>query len=227
MKSIPSLKPACGHSSHAAHVAPQLPAPTQPLRSDATAVEVCQYYKLQLSYEARRRLTPTLASLDYVERLIAHDLDVDARKVLAAALPLRRSLWWSVLTIHDALRDDQSGEADRLAPVVQWIARPSEEGLLEIRRFDKKVKRSSLWGCLFQAAYAAGGRSTPPDRPKAAAPPEMARRIIGALIAMAASYRQQRGYYERMRRYLLLGQSLAQGPAPWIGRNAQPAKESS
>ncbi|UUO06644.1 hypothetical protein M4951_25285 [Blastopirellula sp. J2-11] len=227
MKSRPFPKHDCRHGSHAKHAATPSPAaaPLSPLRGDATAVEICQRYKLQLSYEARSLLTPTLAPMIYIERLLAKELDAAARKFLAAALPLRRSLWWSVLAIHDALGDDPDGEAFHLAPVVQWIARPSEEGLLAIRRIDKQVKRISLWGCLYQAAYSAGGRATSPDQPIAVAPPEMPRRIIAAIISMAASYREPRGYYERQRRYLLLGKSLVQGPAPWTCRNASPAQE--
>ncbi|EAQ82357.1 DUF6931 family protein [Blastopirellula marina] len=227
MKTRPFAKHDCCHGSHAQRAAAPLPAaaPLSPLRGDASAVEICQRYKLQLSYDARRLLTPTLAPMIFFDRLLTVELDADARRFLAAALPLRRSLWWAVLTIHDALGDDKSGDSFRLAPVVQWIARPSEPGLLAIRSLDKKVKRGSLWGCLYQAVYSAAGRATPPDRLLAAAPPEMPRRLIGGLVAMAAGHAPTRGYRARVRQYLLLGQTLAQGQAPWTCRNVSPAKE--
>ncbi|MCC9606833.1 hypothetical protein LOC68_15885 [Blastopirellula sp. JC732] len=210
-------KHSCCHGSHG-HVAPTPRIVVPPLRGDATAAAVCERMKLQLSLAARRQLTAHVSSEHFFARLLTAELDADARKFLAAALPVRRALWWSVLAIHDALGADEQQERDRLAPVVQWIARPSDAGLIAVRRLDLQVKRNSMWGCLYQATYAAGGRVSPPERQMVAAPPETSRRFAAALVYMASVYRGARGYRERQRRYLLLGQSLATGPAPWSRR---------
>lgn len=205
------------HGSHAA-AAPIARVVDPPLRGDATAAAVCERMKLQLSWEARSRLTANVSSEHYLARLIGADLDADARKFLAAALPVRRALWWSVLSIQHALGADADSESMRLAPVVQWIAGPGDAGLVAVRELDKKVKRNSLWGCLYQATYAASGRISPPDRQMIVAPAETSRRLIAAVVYMAAVYRGSLGYRERQRSYLLLGQSLATGPAPWTRR---------
>lgn len=220
MSANPTAKKCGCHGSHK-HVPPTPRVVEPPLRGDATAATVCQRMKLQLSLAARRQLTPQVSTEHYFARLLAADLDTDARKFLAAALPVRRALWWSVLAIHDSQGADETQEANRLAPVVQWIARPSDAGLIEVRRQDLQVKRNSLWGCLYQATYAAAGRVSPPERQMVVAPPEMSRRFVASLVYMASVYRGSLGYHERQRRYLLLGQSLANGPAPWARRSTK------
>ncbi|TWT38379.1 DUF6931 family protein [Blastopirellula retiformator] len=210
----------CGCDGSHKHVPPTPRVVQPPLRGDAAAAIVCQRMKLRLSLAARRQLTSQVSSEHYFARLLTADLDADARKFLAAALPVRRALWWSVLAIHDSLGSDEAEQASRLAPVVQWIARPSDAGLIEVRRQDRKVKRNRLWGCLYQATYAAAGRVSPPERQLVVAPPEMSRRFVAALVYMASVHGGSLGYRERQRRYLLLGQSLANGPAPWSRRSA-------
>src|SRR5947208_2458878 len=80
-----------------------------------------------LSAEAERLLAPGATVPLYLRNLLNEGLDVDALRVMAHALPLRRGIWWGALCVWHAEQGQPSSVEDpKLAAVVQWVVDPVE-----------------------------------------------------------------------------------------------------
>lgn len=189
----------------------QLPPPT------SFAAELADRYQIRLSPEARELLTPAVLNAEFVETLIANDLDPDARRVLAFALPRRRALWWGCLTAWDALGQLAVGDSARLlSAIASYVIQPIDDHWRNVASAGKPIKRASLLGCLLYGTFVAHGSVMGPDKPRVPAPPHVFGRLIESAIYLSSVTKDVRNYRLHLREYLQLGQQLATGPAPWL-----------
>jgi len=188
----------------------------EPRPRPRTAQQLVERHRIRLSPAARERLAPHWKPAELFEELLAADLDPDARRVLACALPRRRALWWGCLYAWDALGKLAAGTgAEALRAVAAYVAQPCDEHWRDVARIGRNVKRASLLGCLIYGTFVAHGTVCPPDKPRVPAPPHVFGRLIESAVYLAAVSKDVRQYRRHLRAYLLLGRQLAGGPPPW------------
>lgn len=192
------------------------PADPSMLRSHLAA-ELADKCQIRLSSEARKMLAPTMTNAEFVETLIANDLDLDARRVLAFALPRRRALWWGCLTAWDALGQLATGDSARLlSAIASYVIQPIDDHLRNVATAGKPIKRASLLGCLLYGTFVAHGSVVGPDKPRVPAPPHVFGRLLESAVYLSSVTKDVRNYRLHLREYLQLGQQLGTGPAPWL-----------
>lgn len=187
-----------------------------------TAEQLVSRFQIRLSEHARASIAAGMTPVDLFDVLLAEQLDADARRVLACAMPRRRALWWGCLAAWDALDKLVEGPpAHVLRGVANYVAQPCDERWRDVANVGRHVKRASLLGCLIYGTFVAHGTVCPPDKPRVPAPPHVFGRLIESAVYLAAVTKDVWNYRAALREYLQLGQQLAGGPPPW--REAIPA----
>lgn len=102
---------------------------SSPIGPAGTAVELSERVELALGPIATEMLVAGQGVGAYLETLIEKRMYVDALKMTAYALPIRRAIWWGCLCVCQAGRTDQwtHWEDEAVKAAVRWVHEPSEE----------------------------------------------------------------------------------------------------
>lgn len=152
---------------------------------------------------------------EYLARLGEHQLDVDAIRVLAYALPIRKSVWWGVLCAWHGMSETSEPEQDlALQAAVRWCVEPTDER----RRAAEAIARSRVLenavDCCVRAASLAGHIAGPDDPFLPREAPAAARMVVAAAFlgfAQRAAHDPKLTYRRTARLGLLVGDNKI----PW------------
>ncbi len=173
-----------------------LPMPTgeRPPRA-RTAAQLVERFRIRISPEARELIAAEMTPVGLFTQLLNEELDADARRVLACAMPRRRALWWGCLTAWDALGKLAEGTPARvLRGVASYVAQPCDEHWRDVAGAGRGVKRASLLGCLIYGTYVAHGTVCPPGKPRVPAPPHVFGRLIESAVYLSSVTKDVRNY---------------------------------
>lgn len=167
-----------------------------------------------LSPEAEQML-PSSATLPiFLRRLFDGRLDVDAMRVLAHAMPLRRGIWWGALCVWHAEQGKPSpAEGPKLAAVVQWVVDPVEARRQAAASLAHGIVQTAADACLQAVAHA--GSIPNPTAPLSPNDPAQAARMIEAAVFIAYAQHAKLDPTLDYRRFLVLGLQVAEGRIPW------------
>jgi hypothetical protein len=144
---------------------------------------------LSLSDKAVQLLTPTLSPRQFFDTLVAAQLLDDAIRFLAAALPKREAVGWSVQCVKDAIpKPLEPAAAKALAVAEAWVKEPSEANRQAAGAAADVAGYGTAMGCLAAAAFWSGGSLTPAHLPPV--PPRddlTGTAVTGAILLASAS----------------------------------------
>ena len=159
----------------ASHNNPEEPVPR--LAADLAAA-------LPLSDEAQALLTPAHTPRQFFDALAARPaLGEDAIRFLAAALPKREAVSWSVACVRSALPKPSPEAAKALLAAEAWVKEPSEMNRRACEAAAQAAGHGTAPGCVACAAFWSGGSLSAPHLP--AVPPAdnlTAIAVTGALL---------------------------------------------
>ena len=107
-----------------------------------------------LADDARAQLRDAESPKQFIERLLLHELLVDATYVVAFLMPARQAIWWGCVCIDQAQQGKHRFRArpDALARVVSWVADPTVRNRLAASDFARAVGNNDPIGSLAKAA---------------------------------------------------------------------------
>jgi hypothetical protein len=184
--------------------------------------------ELMLTSEGEAHLRPDLSVRDYFDVLRANRCLADARRVLAHALPKRRSLWWGLLCAWDVFRGRPAENAEAvLRGIGDFVCLPTETNRQALRGLVDLVRPQSPPHYLAHAAILSFGSLTDAPLPEVLPKPFLTGRLVGVSIYLASVAREQLKYESQLESYLDLGLEVARGTNLWTTATPQlsPATE--
>jgi hypothetical protein len=179
----------------------------------ATLGEIAQ--NVSLSEEARALLPAAATPPTFFGRLLDERLDVDAIRVLAQLLPLRRTVWWSILCAwHGAAGNPSAGEDKALETSVRWVVTPLEDQHRAAEALAGSGVIEQAADCCVRAAALAGKASTP-DEPLVPIDACGAARLVATAVLLAYAQRARTDRSLTYRRLLTLGLHVSGGKIGW------------
>jgi hypothetical protein len=181
------------------------------------AAAFCKYHQIDLQPEGRAMLRAGLSTKDYFATLWENGLLADARRVLANALPPRRSLWWGLLCAWNLYRPSPTAEVDEvLQAVVRFVLQPTEVHRRAAAASARAVELNSLAACLANAAFFSAGSMAPEGLPCVEPQPFITGRLVGVTVYLASVMQAPIAEYQnRLRQYLAVGLEIACGANLW------------
>lgn len=149
-----------------------------------------------------------------VQRLLEAGLDSDAAVALARLLPIRRAIWWAVLSAWHGIEGQPDADQDEaLAASVRWVLEPSEANRAAARQAGNHALTDNAPGCCATAAALAGRLDDDharlvPDQV------EVAASLVARAVAQAASRCQERGLIQARRQLVEIGLEFFDKPVP-------------
>jgi hypothetical protein len=182
-----------------------------------TAAEVCQSFPL--GEAARKLLRPELTPTQYLASLMQEQLDLDAIRFLAYALPKREAIWWACVCarrVHGLTPPAASNAA--LLAAEKWVADPNEDN----RRAAMPVAEAAGFrdpaGCVAAACFWSGGSLAPPNLPVVPPGEHLTAHGVASAILLAAVFTEPAQASEKHRAFLKLGLDVARGDNRWKER---------
>jgi len=159
---------------------------TLALDSKKTAAELCA--DVDLGNEARELLKPEDNPRKFVQRLMEHELLLDAIRVVARALSKPVAVRWACSCVVQAFGEGAKvPDASCVAAAERWAAEPSEEN----RRAAMAAAATTDYGTpgAWAAAAAgwAGGSLAPPEVPLVPPPDHLTAHAVAGAVALAAA----------------------------------------
>ncbi len=155
------------------------PAPTKP----RLAQELLQ--GVPLSDAAQALLEPTLTIRQFLERITAAQLQVDAIRVLAAGLPKPEAVWWGVLCVRQYLPKPWRVVCETACVAAEkWVKEPSDANRRAAGAAAEKAGWDTPTGCLAGAAWLSGGSLSPPELPAVLPREDLTGRTIAGVLLM-------------------------------------------
>jgi len=172
-----------------------------------------------LSDDARALLAggaPPPPPKDFIARLAERNLQADAVRFLAHALPRRESVWWAwVCARKTAGAEPPPPIKAALDATERWIVQPSEEHRRQTLIFGEAADFGTAAGCAALAAFMTGGSLAPPDAP--AVPPGefMTAKAVSGAVTLAAVATEPDKAGEKFNEFLRLGLEVAERTRLW------------
>lgn len=162
-------------------------------------------------------LAMSTSPIDFIRRLMAADLDSDAIRFLAHAMPIRESIWWGLLCVWRAFGPSpEEKETWAIQSVIHWVTDPNEARRQAARSAAHAVGNDTAPGSLANAVFWSGGSIGRPGMPTVEAPETSASRAVaGAILLAAARAKKATKCREYRREFLLLGLEVASGRNLW------------
>jgi len=184
-------------------------------RSEA-ALDIWQW--LDPSDEAKKALEEGRLSLEsppgpFLDGLRALELDLDALRFLAYALPAREAVWWATLCVREVA--DAPDELEALVAAEAWTQDAREEKRRAAMEVAEALGFDSAQAWTAVAAFWAEGSMAPPDAPVVPPGEELVGHAVAGAVALAAVEREPEKAQDKHRRFIELGVEVANGPAPW------------
>lgn len=164
---------------------------------------------------ASRKLAGNVGSIqELLGQLHARELDVDAMRVMAYVLPVRLSVWWSLLCAWHGLDGSPHGEQNMaLQAATRWALKPTEaqRRIAEAISLARPLQEAA--DCCVRAASVAG-RIEKSGGPFIAKDVATAARMVLAAVFLAYSERAGRDSAVSYRRLAQLGLLVNEGKLP-------------
>ncbi|MFO0823560.1 MAG: hypothetical protein U0792_10660 [Gemmataceae bacterium] len=193
------------------------PDPTLPPPPSAT--EICRLFALQPP--ARSLLTPGVPTREFFHTLVAAGHLADARRLLAHAMPPRRSIWWATLCLHHAAEQvpfETPEETQAFEAALRWVVGPSEatRRVAEVAAWNAEPTTAA--GILAMACFLSGGSISRPELPPVIPASHLSGRLSGVVVYLASVRFDPAKYLHHLQEYLAIGEEVA------AGRNLPPGR---
>jgi hypothetical protein len=178
-----------------------------------TAAEVCRL--CPPGEAAQKLLRPELTASQYLAALMEQQLDPDAIRFLAHALPKREAVWWACLCVRSARGTTPAAAAAALYEAEKWAADPSEDNRRAAMSAAEVVGLSDPAGCVAAASFWSGGSLAPPNLPVVPPGEYLTAHGVAGAILLAAVFTEPARAPEKHRAFLKLGLDVASGANRW------------
>jgi hypothetical protein len=179
-----------------------------------TAAEICRH--CPLGEAAGKLLRPDLTPSQYLEALMAKQLDVDALRFLAYALPKREAVWWACACArsgHGATLPAAAAAA--LQAAEKWAADPNEDHRRAAMAAAETAGLADPSGCAAAASFWSGGSLAPPNLPVVPPGEQLTAQGVAGAVMLAAVFTEPARAAEKHRTFLKLGLDVASGANRW------------
>jgi hypothetical protein len=172
--------------------------------------------RAELEPAALALLDPALDPAQFLAKLVAKKLLIDAIRFLAQALPHREAVWWALQCVRTTpLTAPTDGEL--LALAERWVRAPDDAaGRAAFAAAEKAgFKSGACW--VGVSAFWSGPSIAPPGVATLPPAPELAGKAASGAILLAAVAEKPQEVAKRQLKFLELGQAVAAGAAPFPG----------
>jgi len=196
-----------------------MPAPTDKgtftLVTAKTAQEVCKHYKPAL--KAQELLRPDQTPHQFFEIMLAKELEVEASRFLAQALPKREAVWWACTCVRKASGTQASPKASAaLAAAEKWVAEPNEANRQAAQMAAEAAGgMDSPAGCAAMAVFWSGGSLAQPGKQVIAPAENMTATAVAGALIHAALLNEPEKFAANLRGFLTVGVAVASGNNRW------------
>jgi hypothetical protein len=171
--------------------------------------------KLPLSDEAKALVEQLTSPSDFLRRLLEEHLEVDAIRVLAYTLPIRKSVWWTILCTWHGVNGSPDARQDRaVRAAVHWVLEPTSERRRSAEAEAQSRPLEDATDCCVRAASLAGQVNAPED-PFVPGTVAVAARMVVAGVFLAYAQRAEADPTVSYRRFARLGCLVGEGKIPW------------
>jgi hypothetical protein len=146
-----------------------------------------------------------------IDKLTKADLNVDAVRLLAHALPKREAVWWACLAVRQCLIEEGSLESRAIAASEAWVRTPTEEYRQHCRNFGEQLQYKTPASWVAMAAAWSTGSLTDKDSPEVAPPEYLYAHAVGGAINLAAVVGDPEDLQKRYAKFIAQGFDLARG----------------
>lgn len=179
-----------------------------------TAAEICQH--CPLGEAAQKLLRSNLTPSQYLNALTEQQLDVDAIRFLAYALPKREAVWWACVCVRKAQGGTlSSAAATALQAAEKWAADPSEDHRRAAMAASQAAGLAEPAGCAAAAAFWSGGSLAPPNLPVVPPGEHLTAHGVASAVLLAAVLTEPARAPEKQRAFVKLGLDVASGANRW------------
>lgn len=178
------------------------------------AAEVCE--QCPLGDAAKKLLRPELTPSQYLTALMEQQLDLDAIRFLAYALPKREAVWWACLCARSAHGPTPpQPTAAALQAAEKWAADPSEDHRRAAMPAAEAAGLADPAGCAAAACFWSGGSLAPPNLPVVPPGEHLTAHGAAGAVLLAAVVKEPARASEKHRAFLRLGLEVASGANRW------------
>jgi uncharacterized protein DUF6931 len=184
--------------------------------SRRTTVDICTV--ADLGDEARALLEGAAPPppKEFIAKLVAANLHIDAVRFLAHALPRRECVWWAWVCARKAAgAEPPQPIKNALDATERWIVQPTEEHRRAALTFGELADFGTPAGCAALAAFMTGGSLGPPEAP--AIPPGefMTAKAVSGSVTLSAVAKEPDLAPEKFAEFLNLGLEVADRTKLW------------
>ncbi len=182
--------------------------------SAGTAAEIVRHFPL--GEAARKLLRPEYTPSQYLAALMEQQLDLDAIRFLAYALPKREAVWWACACARRAHGTaPPAAAAAALQAAEKWTADPSEDNRRAAQSASEAVGLSDPAGCAAAAAFWSGGSLAPANLPVVPPGEHLTAHGVAGAVLLAAVLTEPARAAEKHRSFVKLGLEVASGGNRW------------
>ncbi len=187
------------------------PAPAAPPKTPRELSE-----GLDLSDEAKARLTPGVTSAAYFDALVAAALYPDAIRFTARLMDKPQAVWWGCLCAWHAARGGATDEEKAaLKAVVVWLRGPTDEARRAAGDAGKAAGGTTPAGMLGYAAFMAEGSMSPPGKPEVPPKPTFTADFVAQAVLGASRKGGAAGVRDRQKTFLTRAVEVIRGTNKW------------
>lgn len=188
--------------------------PSAPSRR--TTADICAV--ADLGAEARALLDGEAppSPKDFIGRLIAANLHIDAVRFLAHALPRRECVWWAWVCARKASGAEPPPPIKAaLDATERWIIQPTEDHRRQTLTFGEAADFGTPAGCAALAAFMTGGSLGPPEAPVIPPGEFMTAKAVSGSVTLSAVVTEPNRAPEKFAEFLNLGLEVADRTKLW------------
>jgi hypothetical protein len=192
------------------------PASYTPVTRRGTA-DICAVADLGKEAQALLGQGAPPAPKDFITRLVAAKLPIDAVRFLAHALPRRECVWWAWVCARKAAgAEPPLPIKNALDATERWIVQPTEDHRRQTLIFGEAADFGTSAGCAALAAFMSGGSLAPPDAPPVPAGEFMTAKAASGSITLSAVATDPEQADEKFAEFLNLGLEVADRTKLWV-----------
>jgi hypothetical protein len=185
-------------------------APSRLGKITGSTSEICSHFAL--SDEGRAILQPDLPAGEFVDRLCAAGLWIDAVRFLAHALPKREAVWWGCLAARAALGEAPHAAARAAVEAAEaWVYRPNEDNRRAAMAATTAAGNDgpAVWAA--RGAFWSGGSLAPPEAPLVPPAETLTGAAVAGAVCLAAVQREPEHAPDKYRLFIAQGLDIARG----------------
>lgn len=159
--------------------------------------------------------------------LLEQELDPDALRFVAHALPKREAVWWACQCVRTVAGDLAPAVVSAMDAAERWAAEPNEDNRRAAGLAAEAVGVGTPAGCAAMAAFWSGGSLGPSHLPDIPPGDDLTGRGVAGAVLLAAVEVEPERAAEKFRRFVELGLDVAGGTLRWSQPATAPAPVSS